>query len=220
MKRIIFVGKDPASSSLFAESVQDLPVEVVPLTTGHDALALVEQQHLLAVVIDVATLAAEERDLPQRVYTLRPNIPLLLLGSDSCSPAIAGAVMGVEGATVVMPPDRNHVRKVIARLLNPGLLQLDAQHRYATSLERVQACAERGHLEAAIAHLRMTIALNPERPEAYDLLGMIHERYGELELARKCFQIALVLDPTFKPAARNLERICILPHPLHGLRGR
>jgi DNA-binding NtrC family response regulator len=219
MKRIIFVGKDQANSSLFAESVQDLPVEVVPVTTGHDALALVEQQHLVAVVIDVAMLAAEEQDLPQRVFEVRPNIPLLLLGGNRCSPAIATAVMGVENTTVVMPPDWNHVRRVIARLLNPGLLQLDAQHRYATNLDRVQACVERGHLEAAIAHLRMTIALNPERPEAYDLLGMIHERYGELELARKYFQIALVLDPTFEPAARNLERLCILPHPLHA-RGR
>lgn len=64
-------------------------------------------------------------------------------------------------------------------------------------------------------HRRNTIALNPERPESYHLLGVLRERYGEFELARKCYHIALVLDPTFEPAALNLERLCILPHRIH-----
>jgi len=187
----------------------------VSATGGRETLALVEQQDFVAVVIDVATLATDERELPQRLFELRPDLALVVLGSDSRLLAIAGAIMSPGVTVVEVPPDKDCFRSLVVRLLSPRQLQLDGQSRYATSLERARECIERGHHEAAVVHLRNTIALNPERPESYHLLGVLRERYGEFELARKCYHIALVLDPTFEPAALNLERLCILPHRMH-----
>jgi len=39
------------------------------------------------------------------------------------------------------------------------------------------------------------------------LLGIIGEITGDLSLAGKHYRAAYALDPTFKPACRNLERI-------------
>lgn len=171
-------------------------------------------------MIQVTALATDERELLQRRFDLRPDIPLVMLGSNGDWLAFAGTIVGTGTTAAAVPSGRNHFRDWIGRLLDQGPLQLDTQQRYATRLERVQACVERGHLAAAAAPLSDAIALNPERPESYNWLGVIHQRYGEFDLARKCFHIALVLDPTFEPAAQNLERLCILPHPPHPAQGR
>lgn len=55
-----------------------------------------------------------------------------------------------------------------------------------------------------------TICVNPNAPEPHNLLGLWYEMNGEEQLARKHYRIAYVLDPKFKPACNNLERISTL----------
>lgn len=50
--------------------------------------------------------------------------------------------------------------------------------------------------------------LNPNAPEPQNLLGLWYERRGNNDLARKHYRAAYALDPTYKPASKNLERVC------------
>jgi DNA-binding NtrC family response regulator len=208
----MFVGKERTSHSSFAEAIHDLPVEFVSATDGREALALIEEQDFVAVVLDVAMLAAGELHLLQRLLEMRPDIPLVVFGSDTRLLEVAGEMKAAGVTSVEVPSDRNELRSLLVRLLRPTHLPRDGQGRYAASLERARQCADRGCLAAAVIHLRNAIALNPERPEAYHLLGVMRERFGQFDLARKCYRIALLLDPAFEPAATALERLCILPH--------
>lgn len=49
---------------------------------------------------------------------------------------------------------------------------------------------------------------NPNAPEPHNLLGTLYESRGDGILARKHYRAAYALDPTYKPASMNLERIC------------
>lgn len=53
------------------------------------------------------------------------------------------------------------------------------------------------------------ILLNPDAPEPHNLLGILAELKGDDLLARKHYRAAYALDPTYKPACRNLERLVI-----------
>lgn len=44
-------------------------------------------------------------------------------------------------------------------------------------------------------------------PEVQNLIGVLAELTRDLSLAGKHYRAALALDPTYKPASRNLERI-------------
>lgn len=55
-----------------------------------------------------------------------------------------------------------------------------------------------------------TMCVNPNAPETHNLLGLWYEMTGEEQLARKHYRISYVLDPGFKPACNNLERISTL----------
>ena len=54
------------------------------------------------------------------------------------------------------------------------------------------------------------ICSNPNAPEPHNLLGIWYEMNGEEQLARKHYRVSYVLDPTYKPACNNLERISTL----------
>jgi tetratricopeptide (TPR) repeat protein len=49
---------------------------------------------------------------------------------------------------------------------------------------------------------------NPNAPEPHNLLGIWYELQGNNDLARKHYRAAYALDPTYKPASKNLERVC------------
>lgn len=51
---------------------------------------------------------------------------------------------------------------------------------------------------------------NPHAPEPHNLLGLLYERKGDYDLARKHYRAAHSLDPTYKSAIVNLERVCIM----------
>ena len=52
------------------------------------------------------------------------------------------------------------------------------------------------------------INLNPNAPEPHNLLGIWYEVKNNNDLARKHYRAAYALDPTYKPASENLERVC------------
>jgi DNA-binding NtrC family response regulator len=79
------------------------------------------------------------------------------------------------------------------------------QKDYEFSLEQAKAAAEARDLHSALAWAQKAVAVDPARPEAFNLLGVVHEvRYERLQ-AQKYYRAALALDPTFKPAQSNLH---------------
>jgi tetratricopeptide (TPR) repeat protein len=65
-------------------------------------------------------------------------------------------------------------------------------------------------LKAAYELIVESIALDPDSPQPQNLLGLWYELSGNADKARRHFRAAYSLDPTYKPACINLERVCTL----------
>lgn len=59
----------------------------------------------------------------------------------------------------------------------------------------------------ALESIKSAMIENCHAPEVHNLLGILAEFTEDLSLAGKHFRAAYALDPTYKPASRNLERI-------------
>lgn len=53
------------------------------------------------------------------------------------------------------------------------------------------------------------LIMEPDAPEPHNLFGILAELKGDDSLACKHYRAAYALDPTYKPACRNLERLVI-----------
>lgn len=49
---------------------------------------------------------------------------------------------------------------------------------------------------------------DPDAPQPHNLMGIFYELTDDGNLARRHYRAAYSLDPTYKPACSNLERIC------------
>jgi Flp pilus assembly protein TadD len=62
--------------------------------------------------------------------------------------------------------------------------------------------------EKAYKTILSAINLNLDAPEPHNLIGIWYELKNKTDLARKHYRAAYALDPTYKPASENLERLC------------
>lgn len=81
---------------------------------------------------------------------------------------------------------------------------------FTSILQNVIEKLQHNELKEAYKMILDIMVINPNAPEPHNLLGLWFEMNGKDQLARKHYRIAYVLDPTYKPACNNLERISTL----------
>lgn len=68
---------------------------------------------------------------------------------------------------------------------------------------------QKNDFESSHAQIAYAMALNMDAPQPHNLLGILYELVGDENAARKHYRAAYALDPTYKPACRNLERLVL-----------
>jgi Flp pilus assembly protein TadD len=78
----------------------------------------------------------------------------------------------------------------------------------ATSeLAKARSALQKDRIDEAEKYAKRALKIHSSYPEAYNLLGIVFLRTGELNSARNEFQNAIRVDPKFADAYRNLARI-------------
>jgi DNA-binding NtrC family response regulator len=85
-------------------------------------------------------------------------------------------------------------------------------------LEFGKKCILEKNFDKAKEYLKKAIAENLEAPEPQNLIGVLYEYGDDILNAGKHYRVALELDPTYKPALENLERVTRFRYSRNGLR--
>ncbi|HOU11351.1 MAG TPA: hypothetical protein PL044_12090 [Clostridiales bacterium] len=82
--------------------------------------------------------------------------------------------------------------------------------QFLSCIAAATACIRRADLTKAYSLIIEAMSINPDAPQPHNLLGIWYESNADGDLARRHYRAAYALDPTYKPACKNLERICTL----------
>ena len=102
--------------------------------------------------------------------------------------------------------------KRITLNLNQGgneMNKLEGINKFKTYIMDAANKLQNNEFEEAFKILLESLKENPNAPEPHNLLGIWYELSGDEELARKHYRAAYALDPAYKPASENLERLCM-----------
>jgi Flp pilus assembly protein TadD len=66
---------------------------------------------------------------------------------------------------------------------------------------------EQKQFDKAQMFIRKASQIEPERPEPFNLLGVMSELRGDIKAANRMYRVALALDSAYKPAISNLQRV-------------
>lgn len=98
------------------------------------------------------------------------------------------------------------IRDLATLVLKREDIEDDSTHDYRTLIELTKRYISDRDFDTARVIAGKTIAADPGKPDAYNLLGVLFEIYGDWLEAQKFYRASLAMDPTYKPAQANLER--------------
>jgi outer membrane biosynthesis protein TonB len=84
--------------------------------------------------------------------------------------------------------------------------QLDAQRAHHL-LDRALGLSERGDIAGAIITCRQSLALAPLSPQGWSMLGLLHERDGDIDGAIEAYEKVLQLSPGSVLERESLQRL-------------
>ncbi len=211
MKRILVVDDEPNVRLMLAELLRPLADVVETAASGREAVEKVDGSHFQLVLLDLKMPGMDGLDVLRRVRETRPDVRVLMLTAyGTTQTAVEAIKLGAEDF-IEKPFDPQQLQDLVRRLLDRKLVPGEPLQDYAAIFGFARQCVEHHHLAAAIEHLRRAIALAPDRPEAFNLLGATYELRADHAQAHKYYLAAYHLDPSYDPAQQNLKRIGVRP---------
>lgn len=83
----------------------------------------------------------------------------------------------------------------------------DYQNVFDEYVDLAKKALKEGDFSLAEESIKKSMNESPHSPITHNLYGILEELLKEDNLAHKHYRAAYALDPTYKPAIRNLERI-------------
>lgn len=173
---------------------------------GEEALQKIGEDSYALVLLDLRMPGINGMELLSK---LRNDYPQTHVAIISAHGNVVNAVEAMKlGAVdfVQKPFSPQEIRDLVNGILARGQAGDSALLDYEGKLKLARQLIAAKDRIGAREEVKQAIALDPSRPQAFNLLGVLHEMNFELGEARKCYRVALDLQPSYKPAQENLNR--------------
>jgi DNA-binding response OmpR family regulator len=205
-KPILVVDDEKNIRLTLSQALETLRVEIDTASNGEEALAKLNEKEFGLILLDIRMPGMDGMEVLRRVREIRPDIRIIMTTAYG---TIESAVEAMKlGAVDFLqkPFDPEEIRELVSRVMDREKLDEQRSLNYTSCIELAKKCIGDRHFDAAVEHVRKAIFIDPERPEAFNLLGALMEIRGDRIEAQKNYRAALSLDPSYEPAIQNLHR--------------
>jgi DNA-binding response OmpR family regulator len=204
-KSILVVDDEKNIRTTIIKSLNPTDYIVHTAVNGEQALTKMDEEEFDLVFLDLTMPGLNGMEVLHRIRRSRPGTEVIMITAHgSVDDAVQAMKLGAADF-IQKPFTPSEIKESARHALERHSLEETGVDYHSLIDQAEQDIAERNHSVARLA-IRKAMADDPDRPEAYNLLGVLYEHQG-LELqARKFYRAALDIDPTYEPASRNLER--------------
>jgi DNA-binding NtrC family response regulator len=168
---------------------------------GEDALGQLQSGPFDLILLDLRMPGMDGIEVLRQVMEQRPETSVVVVTAHgSVDTAVEAMKLGAVDF-IQKPFAPQEIRDLVTRVLDR---EQEADYEMYLTLAR-RNLAER-HYAAAKEQVRRAIAEDSARPEAFNLLGAVHDMEGDHHTAMTNYRIALDLDPTYEPARHNMNQ--------------
>lgn len=205
-KRILVVDDEKNIRTTVGYALEMDGHEVDTAVNGEDALQKMENTDYALVLLDLQMPGLNGIETLAEIAQRTPETSVAIVTAHG---TIDNAVEAMKlGAIdfIQKPFTPKEIRALANEVLSRAALSPQDNLDYDRQLALVKQRIGARDLEGAVAAVKQTIAADPARPEAFNLLGALHELQGNYGSANKNYRVALDLDPTYAVAKENLSR--------------
>jgi len=207
-KPILIVDDEKNIRLALSMSLETLDMPVETAASGEEALERLAQGGYGLMLLDLRMPGLDGMEVLRQVSQQQPEIKVIIITAyGSIDLAVEAMKLGAVDF-LQKPFDAGQVREMVRRILEkPG-----GSHGYEDYLALAKERISEGHFEVAGVYAQKAVFLNPDRPEALNLLGGLSEIKGNRMEADEYYHAALTRDPSYEPAKLNIERLAGMPY--------
>lgn len=200
---ILIVDDEKNIRLALSMALEQLNVPVETAASGEEALEKVAQAEYELMLLDLRMPGVDGMEVLRQVSQRLPELKVIIITAyGSIDLAVEAMKLGAVDF-LQKPFDVSQVREMVRRILEKQEETPGYDDYMALAKERI---LER-FFEVAGVYAQKAIFLNPDRPEALNLLGGIAESKGNRREAEEYYRAALTRDANYSPAQHNLDRI-------------
>ena len=206
-KEILVVDDEKNIRLTLSQALETLGMPVQTAGDGEEALQKLRDSDFSLVLLDLKLPGMDGLEVLRRIRESWPKIPVIMITAHG-SIEFAVEAMKLGAVDFIRKPfSPGEIRALVSQALKSKDLEGEKPADYWTLINQSRNRIREGAFEPAWDTARRAVAADPGRAEAYNLLGALLEiKHDRLE-AQKFYRAALEIDPTYRPAGENLERI-------------
>ena len=212
--RRVLVADDEKNIRLALAETLDATATVDQATDGRDAIEKLAATTYDLILCDLKMPRADGMEVLRASAARCPDVPVVMITAHGDVETAVEAMQAGAAGFVQKPFTPDQIRAVARRHLDRAAHDLAAAESYEVHLRQAQQAVEDRRLDAAHEHARQAVALHPDRPAPFNVLGVVSQLRMDVAEAQRYFRSALALDDGYGPARRNLENLSGFPKRL------
>lgn len=204
--RVLVVDDEKSIRVSLGRALEEMDLDVQTAATGEEAVERVESGGFSLVMLDLRLPGIDGLETLRRIRTVsRPPAVVIISAVGTVDSAIASMRLGAADF-IQKPFTLAEVRTVVEEILEREQLDESACD-YRSLLGLARRAITKSQFDKAEVFATRAVSLGVSHPEAYNLLGTLHEINGDKNQALRFYRAALDMDSTYPPARANFERI-------------
>jgi len=216
-RSVLIVDDEKNIRLTLSMALEKLNVPVDTAVNGEEALQKLAEKSYGLMLLDLRMPGIDGMEVLRRVPEIRPEVQVVIITAyGSIEAAVEAMKLGAVDF-LQKPFDAEDVRELVSSLLDQATQERYRGREYDSYLELAFKRISGGEFDAARVYAHKAISIDPDRPEAFNLLGGLYEARSNRLEAEKNYRVALALTPSYKPAQENLDRVTSRPYTPLGI---
>lgn len=205
---VLVVDDDKNIRLLLSQCLEEAGYEVNSAVDGEHAVKKAEERRFDLVLLDMKLPGIDGLQVLRKLRSLWPDLPIVIITAHGTIETAVEAMKQGAVDYLQKPFTPEEIRAIVQRnIAKADMLQINRDKGFEQCIAEAREFLRKYEPDKAIPLLRWAVHADPGRPEPFNLMGVADELRGRLDAARRMYRVALALDPSYKPAADNLDRV-------------
>jgi DNA-binding NtrC family response regulator len=205
-KKILIVDDEKNIRLTLSEALSAIGLEPATAINGEEALAKLKEKDFDLILLDLKMPGIDGMEVLQKVSSIRPDIRIIIITAHGTIDSAVEAMKLGAADFIQKPFTVDEIRSLVKDILGRDKIDAKKAHDYVSYFKLAKKNIGDRHFNAAVTNIKRAISLDPSRPEAFNMLGVLFEIKNNIREAQKNYRTALDLDPSYEPAKQNLKR--------------
>ncbi len=207
-KKILVVDDEKNIRFTLKKALSNAGYEVETAINGDDGIEKIQEREYPVILLDMKMPGMNGLKFLEEINNINYQTKIVMItGYSDVETAVETMKMGAVDY-LRKPFKPKEILEVVEKVFNR--YQLENKHIEADDFEDILNLAKaeinKKNFSKAINLLKKATSTDTEKPEPFNLMGIIYEFKNQQAKAMKMYRAALALDPSYRPANDNLQR--------------